>query len=174
MTMVCEETDLAQVDIELGGYKFHMKRKVGAGAKAAAAEPLEAAPAPAAPAPAPATPFAAAAEPSASGNGFFSAAEGEGLHIEMIKSPKVGVMRRGRGKGPPAVEEGDDVKKGQVVGYVEQLGTLSPIEAEVAGEVYEVLVDDLEPVEFGQPVLAIVPSFVGIKKGAGSGTGQMA
>ena len=42
MTMVCEETDLAQVDIELGGYKFHMKRKVGAGAKAAAAEPLEA------------------------------------------------------------------------------------------------------------------------------------
>ena len=138
---------------------------------AAAAVGTAPAPAPAAPAPAPAAPAPAA---DTSNNSIFSGGDAnEGLQVDTINSNKVGVMRMSNGRAPAAVELGATIKKGQVVCWVEQLGTLSPIKSEVAGEVYEILVKDLEPVEFGEPLFTIVPSFVGIKKGAGSGTGQM-
>eukprot|EP01026_Neomeris_dumetosa_P033208 TRINITY_DN26451_c0_g1_i4.p2 TRINITY_DN26451_c0_g1~~TRINITY_DN26451_c0_g1_i4.p2 ORF type:complete len:123 (+),score=26.04 TRINITY_DN26451_c0_g1_i4:31-369(+) len=83
-----------------------------------------------------------------------------------VAAPKVGVLRRGRyvkgkriGKGD-LINEGDEVKKGQVMCYVEQLGTHIPVEAPQAGEVVMIF-EDGTPVEYLQSVAEIAPFFGG-------------
>jgi len=85
----------------------------------------------------------------------------------LLGAPKVGVMRRGRyvkgkpvGKGP-VVEIGATIKKGQVLGFVEQLGTFVAIEAPQAGELVAFLADEGAPVEYGEPICEIAPYFSG-------------
>ncbi|XP_074285186.1 uncharacterized protein LOC141610825 [Silene latifolia] len=90
----------------------------------------------------------------------------EGLVV--IQSPKVGFFRRCRtikGKrAPPACKEKQTVKEGQVICYIDQIGWEAPIESDVSGEVLKFLCEDGEPVGFGDPIIAILPSFPGIKK----------
>jgi biotin carboxyl carrier protein len=78
-----------------------------------------------------------------------------------VTSPKVGLFRQGRtvkGKsGPPLCAEGQVVKKGQVVCYLEQLGTQQPVEADIDGKVEKVLFKDGEPVGYGDRLIAIRP-----------------
>ena len=50
------------------------------------------------------------------------------------------------------------VKKGQVLCIVEAMKLMNEIEAEVAGKVVEVLVENGQPVEFGQPLFRIEPA----------------
>lgn len=57
--------------------------------------------------------------------------------------------------GAPFVRIGDRVEAGQTVGIVEAMKLLNPVSAEFGGEVIEVLVDDAEPVEFGQGLVRI-------------------
>ncbi|KAI3738552.1 hypothetical protein L2E82_28588 [Cichorium intybus] len=56
------------------------------------------------------------------------------------------------------------VKEGQVICYVDQLGGDLPIESDVGGQVIKILRDDCEPVGHGDALIAILPSFPGIKK----------
>ncbi|KAF2323257.1 hypothetical protein GH714_034357 [Hevea brasiliensis] len=56
------------------------------------------------------------------------------------------------------------VKEGQVICYIEQLGGEIPIESDVSGEVIKILREDGEPVGYGDALIAILPSFPGIKK----------
>jgi biotin carboxyl carrier protein len=63
-----------------------------------------------------------------------------------------------------AIWQGQVIREGQVVCYLEQLGTQQPVEAEMSGEVMKVLWEDGEPVGYGDPLIAIRPSFPGIKK----------
>lgn len=97
---------------------------------------------------------------------FAERATDEGL--VMISSPRVGVFRRSRtikGKrAPPSCKEKQIVKEGQVICYIEQLGGELPVESDVSGEVVKILLQDGEPVGYGDPVIAILPSFPGIKK----------
>ncbi|CAH1422554.1 unnamed protein product [Lactuca virosa] len=90
----------------------------------------------------------------------------EGLTI--IHSPRVGYFKRSRtikGKrAPPSCKEKQIVKEGQVVCYVEQLGGELPIESDVAGEVVKFLCEDGAAVGYGDALIAILPSFPGIKK----------
>ncbi|XP_021912099.1 uncharacterized protein LOC110825878 isoform X2 [Carica papaya] len=90
----------------------------------------------------------------------------EGLVI--LQSPKVGFFRRSRtikGKrAPPACKEKQTVKEGQVICYVEQLGAEIPIESDISGEVVKILREDGEPVGYNDALIAILPSFPGIKK----------
>lgn len=167
--MVCE-SKIAALDIELGGMSVSFRRSAGSAPVAAAAPPAAA---PAAPAPAPAPLPIEAELNGSSGSSLFDDDGTFEDNLDMVTTTKVGVLRRGR-RGEVLVSEGDQVKKGQTVAFVEQLGTLHAVESTVAGEVVEVYGEDGEPVEFGQPIFGLVPSFVGIKKGAGSGTGQMA
>lgn len=51
------------------------------------------------------------------------------------------------------------IKKGQTLAYIEQMGTYWPLESPQAGEVVEFLAQDGQPVEYGEPVLVIVPFF---------------
>ncbi|XP_009628996.1 uncharacterized protein [Nicotiana tomentosiformis] len=90
----------------------------------------------------------------------------EGLVI--IQSPRVGYFRRSRtikGKrAPPSCKEKQQVKEGQVVCFIEQLGGELPVESDVSGEVIKILQKDGEPVGYGDPLISILPSFPGIKK----------
>ncbi len=55
------------------------------------------------------------------------------------------------------------VKKGQVLCIVEAMKLMNEIESEVAGKVAEVLVQNAQPVEFGQPLFRIEPACKGLR-----------
>lgn len=96
---------------------------------------------------------------------FLDKAADEGLVI--IQSPKVGFFRRSRtikGKrASPSCKEKQKVEEGQVICYIEQLGGELPIESDVSGEVIKILREDGDPVGYGDALVAILPSFPGIK-----------
>ncbi|MGI5216221.1 acetyl-CoA carboxylase biotin carboxyl carrier protein, partial [Plantactinospora sp. CA-290183] len=76
-----------------------------------------------------------------------------------VLAPMVGTYYQAAEPGGAAfVEVGDKVERGQVVGIVEAMKLMNEVVAEQAGRVVEVLVVDGEPVEFGQPLIALVPA----------------
>jgi len=78
----------------------------------------------------------------------------EKLHV--IKSPLVGTFYRAPAPGaPPFVEEGDIVSPGQVLCIIEALKVMNEIESDVKGKVVKILVENGEPVEYGQPLFLI-------------------
>ena len=58
-------------------------------------------------------------------------------------------------KAPSLINVGDRVKVGQVVGTIQSLNVLNEVESLVAGRVVEIFVQDGQPVEYGQPLMAI-------------------
>jgi acetyl-CoA carboxylase biotin carboxyl carrier protein len=80
----------------------------------------------------------------------------EGLFT--VRSPLVGTFYRSPSPdAKPFVEVDDTVTKGQVICIVEAMKLLNEIEAECAGRVVAVLVDNGRPVEFGEPLFEIEP-----------------
>jgi acetyl-CoA carboxylase biotin carboxyl carrier protein len=74
----------------------------------------------------------------------------------IVKSPMVGTFYRSPSPGAKAfVEVGQAVKPGDTLCIIEAMKLLNEIEAEVAGEVTEVLVENGQPVEYGQPLFVI-------------------
>ena len=73
-----------------------------------------------------------------------------------INSPMVGTFYRSPSPGSaPFVEVGQSVKPGDVICIVEAMKMMNQIEADSAGVVEAILVEDGEPVEFGQPLVSI-------------------
>lgn len=80
-------------------------------------------------------------------------AEPEG-HI--VKSPMVGTFYRASAPGnPPFVEVGSTIKEGDTLCIIEAMKLLNEIDSDVAGIVKQVLVENGQPVEFGQPLFVI-------------------
>ena len=76
-----------------------------------------------------------------------------------ITSPIVGTFYRSPSPDADAcVEEGDIVKKGQVLCIVEAMKLMNEIESEVNGRVMKILAESTKPVEYGQPLFLIDPS----------------
>ena len=74
----------------------------------------------------------------------------------VIKSPLVGTFYRAPSPGaPPFVEEGDMVSKGQVLCIIEALKVMNEIESDVDGRVAKILVENGQPVEYGQELFYI-------------------
>jgi acetyl-CoA carboxylase biotin carboxyl carrier protein len=114
----------------------------------------------AAPAPAPAAaPPPAAAQPAAGGeaeSGSSDSAEGGLPSGYVVESPMVGTFYRASAPGAPSfVEEGQQVQIGETVCIIEAMKILNQIEAEVAGTVKAILVENGTPVEFGEPLMII-------------------
>ena len=85
-----------------------------------------------------------------------AAAEKPGL---VVTSPFVGTFYRTPAPDqPPFVEVGSVVKKGQVLCIVEAMKLMNEIEAEAAGRITEILVDNGQPVEFGQALFRVEPA----------------
>jgi acetyl-CoA carboxylase biotin carboxyl carrier protein len=115
-----------------------------------------AAPAPM-PAPAPATVYAAPA-PTAAGSATAAAPAPapEEPKGHVVKSPMVGTFYRAASPGAkPFVELGQAVKPGDTLCIIEAMKLLNEIEAEVAGTVKEILVENGQAVEYGQPLFVI-------------------
>ncbi|MEC8112978.1 MAG: acetyl-CoA carboxylase biotin carboxyl carrier protein [Pseudomonadota bacterium] len=75
----------------------------------------------------------------------------------VVSSPMVGTFYRSPSpSSPPFVEVGTHVKAGDVVCIVEAMKMMNQIEAEKAGIIEAILVNDGEPVEFDQPLVTIV------------------
>ncbi|KAK8608537.1 hypothetical protein V6N13_023958 [Hibiscus sabdariffa] len=173
---VCDTTSIAEFELKLGGFRLYIVRDL-----AGKSEPL---PVIASPPPvsvranktveapesngAVSTSLAITKPLSSSGRieSFLDKAADEGLVI--LRSPKVGFFRRSRtikGKrAPPSCKEKQIVKEGQVLCYIEQLGGVFPIESDVSGEVIKILREDGDSVGYGDALIALLPSFPGIKK----------
>ena len=100
----------------------------------------------AAPAPAAAAPVAAA--PAA-----------ENANYITVKSPMIGTFYRKPSPDKPMfVEVGSTISKGDVVCVIEAMKLFNEIESEVSGKIVKILVDDMSPVEFDQPLFIVDPS----------------
>jgi acetyl-CoA carboxylase biotin carboxyl carrier protein len=76
--------------------------------------------------------------------------------IVTIKSPIVGTFFRSSSPDAvPYVEVGDVVKKGQVLCIIEAMKLMNEIESEVDGKVIEILLENAQPVEYGEPLFRI-------------------
>ena len=76
-----------------------------------------------------------------------------------ITSPMVGTFYRAPAPNePPFVEVGDRISNGQTVCIVEAMKLMNDIDAEVAGEVMEIVIANGDPVEYGQTLMWINPS----------------
>ena len=75
-----------------------------------------------------------------------------------LTSPMVGTFYRSPAPSePPFAEVGDRIKTGQTVCIIEAMKLMNEIEAEVSGQIVEILVQNAEPVEYGQPLMRINP-----------------
>lgn len=137
-----EESGIAELEIREGEESVRISRhsKIDMPlVSAAAPTPVVAPPAPAAAAP---TPEPAAAEPEISGH--------------VIKSPMVGTFYRAPSPGAKAfVEVGQRVSVGDTLCIVEAMKLLNQIESDKAGIVKAILVENEQPVEYGQPLFVI-------------------
>jgi len=79
-----------------------------------------------------------------------------GENIYVVESPIVGTFYRAPAPGAePFVKEGDFVEKGQTLCIIEALKVMNEIESEVSGKVVKILVENGQPVEYGQPLFHI-------------------
>jgi acetyl-CoA carboxylase biotin carboxyl carrier protein len=76
-----------------------------------------------------------------------------------IKSPMIGTFYRKPSPDKPSfVEVGTSIAKGDVLCVVEAMKLFNEIEAEISGKIVKILVDDMSPVEFDQPLFLVDPS----------------
>ena len=76
----------------------------------------------------------------------------------MVKSPIVGTFYESPSPGsPPFVKAGDAVEAGQVLCIIEAMKLMNEIESDMAGEIVKRLVNNSQPVEYGQALFAIRP-----------------
>ncbi|XVE69494.1 hypothetical protein DITRI_Ditri09bG0156400 [Diplodiscus trichospermus] len=179
---VCDETQIAELKMKIGDFEMHVKRNVGATkAPLSNISPTTAPPIPTKPmneaaavAPPPSPPKPSSEKSTPFKNVAFgkssklAALEASGSNnYVLVPSPIVGTFRRGRTvkgkKQPPICKEGDLIKEGQVIGFLDQFGTELPVKSDVAGEVLKLLFDDGEAVGYGDPLIAVLPSFPGIQ-----------
>jgi len=134
---ILTETGLSEIEVERGDLKIRVAKTL----TGVAAPLLAAAPAPAAAAPA-SLPAAAPAPVRAAG--------------DTVNSPMVGTVYLQPQPGSPAfVKVGDTVQAGQTLFIVEAMKTMNPIPAPKGGRIVEILVEDAQPVEFGEPLAVI-------------------
>ena len=107
------------------------------------------------PAVAPAPPPAAVPTPSTPP----PAAPAARADLQTITAPMVGTFYRASAPGEaPFVEVGGRIKRGQTVCILEAMKLMNELEAEVEGEVVEILVENGTPVEFGQALMRVKPA----------------
>ncbi|MGA1263179.1 MAG: acetyl-CoA carboxylase biotin carboxyl carrier protein [Prochlorothrix sp.] len=144
------QTDISELTLKANDFELVVRRGAMPGS------PVQAvvAPPPVAPIVVPATPAAPvpvpapAAPPSSRPDNW----------VEVV-SPMVGTFYRAPApEEPPFVSVGDRVKTGQTVCIIEAMKLMNELEAEISGEIVEILVENGKPVEFNQPLMRIIPS----------------
>ena len=144
-----EESGIAELEITEGEEKVRISRS---GAVPAAPVTMNVQAAPAAPASAPIA-LPAASEPGVAPSDEANAGLPAG-HV--LKAPMVGTFYRASAPGAkPFVDLGQTVAVGEVVCIIEAMKLLNEIEADHAGTIKAILVENGQPVEYGQPLFVI-------------------
>jgi acetyl-CoA carboxylase biotin carboxyl carrier protein len=132
LTKLLESNNLTEIEVQRGDQRVRVAR----GGTVYAS-----------PAPAPAAAPAAVPVPAATDH-----AKNPGV----VNSPMVGTVYRAPEPGTkPFVDEGSEVSAGQTLLIVEAMKTMNAIPAPRAGKVTKILIDDGQPVEFGEPLLIL-------------------
>ncbi len=131
LAKLLEETGLTEIAIEQNGVSLRVARNVTAAApRTRSAEPAMPAP------------TAAPIDPA--------------QHPGLVASPMVGTAYLGPAPGArPFVEVGSQVKAGDTLVIIEAMKTMNQIPAPRAGTVIQIVVEDGQPVEYGQPLMII-------------------
>jgi acetyl-CoA carboxylase biotin carboxyl carrier protein len=143
LAALLKETELTEIEIEQNDFRIRISRHgPAAPTHVTYGEPPRAVEAPQAPASAGAEPAKSLADPA--------------RHPGCVPSPMVGtVYRASDPKVKPFVEVGDEVKAGQTILIVEAMKHMNEVGAPRAGRIVEILVEDGQPVEYGQPLMII-------------------
>ena len=146
---IVQSHDISEIEIKEGDTNIRItKNKEPVIMQAPAQQVVQAAPAAA---PAPAQPQVSA--PDAESTAPAAAAEESGF---VVKSPMVGTFYAAPAPdADPFVQVGDHVNAGDTLCIIEAMKIMNPIEAEVSGTIKKILVQNAEPVEFGQPLFII-------------------
>lgn len=141
-----EERGLEEFELERKGLRIRVKRRAAHAPPPVFENYLPASPEPAR--------MDGGAPVSAEGEGEL---RGEDTHI--VKSPIVGTFYASpRPDAPPFIKLGDTVQMGQVLCVIEAMKLMNEIEADVAGEIVRIYVENAQPVEYGESLFAIRPS----------------
>jgi acetyl-CoA carboxylase biotin carboxyl carrier protein len=127
--------DLAELEVEQGGARIRVVRERAAGRVAVPrAEGV------------PTAVVAPASEPAVA------------AHLVRVDAPMVGTFYRAPGPDAnPFVQEGDTVKEGQVLCIIEAMKLMNEIESKASGRIVKILVENAQPVEFGQGLFLVEP-----------------
>lgn len=135
LAKLLDETNLGEIEMADGDRKIRVARG-------------GAAPPPSNPVPVAAAPIAA--------NAAIPATNDTSKHPGAVKSPMVGTAYLSPEPGKPVfVNIGDKITAGQTLLIIEAMKTFNPIKAPKAGTVAQVLIDNAQPVEFGQPLMIV-------------------
>ncbi|SHF58231.1 oxaloacetate decarboxylase, alpha subunit [Desulfofundulus australicus DSM 11792] len=137
-----DQTDIAELSLESAGVRVAIRK---AGAQGIIPAPEKEAP----PVPVQAREAAAPPAPEREKNVDISG-------LTVIRSPMVGTFYRAPAPdAPPFVQVGDQVTKGQILCIIEAMKLMNEIESEVSGEIVDILVENGQPVEYGQELFLI-------------------
>ncbi|MAY41605.1 MULTISPECIES: acetyl-CoA carboxylase biotin carboxyl carrier protein [unclassified Neptuniibacter] len=137
-----EESNINEIEIKEGEESVRISR----------GSQVVAAPYPTAPVAAPVAPAPVAAAPAVE-----AAPEAPVSNGHVVKSPMVGTFYTAPSPSSPAfIEVGKTVKAGDVICIVEAMKMMNQIEADKAGVIEAILVEDGQPVEYDQPIVTIV------------------
>ncbi|MEO1180460.1 MAG: acetyl-CoA carboxylase biotin carboxyl carrier protein [Cyanobacteria bacterium J06636_28] len=152
-----DQTDIAELTLKNPSFELTLRKATAPSqsvvlAPDAAVQPVVPSPPPTLTAPPAAEPAAVAAAPAAPPATTTS-------DLYEITSPMVGTFYRSPAPDEsPFVDTGDRIKTGQTVCIIEAMKLMNELEAEVSGEIVEILVQNAEPVEFGQPLMRVKQS----------------
>jgi acetyl-CoA carboxylase biotin carboxyl carrier protein len=133
LSELLQEMGLTEIEYEAGGHRIRVAR----GAVAPAAAPVLAPPA--------AAPAAAGEAPAA-----------EAVPANAVTAPMVGTAYTAPEPGAaPFVSVGDSVKEGQTLLIIEAMKVMNQIPSPRAGKVTQILIEDGQPVEYGEPLLIL-------------------
>ena len=145
-----DESDVAELDLKSEDWELSIRK----GTQGTVVIPQASAPmAPAMPAAMPVMPAAPPAAPAAP-----SPPPMADRKLVEITSPMVGTFYRSPApEEPPFVSVGDSIGNGQTVCIIEAMKLMNELEAEVNGKIVDILVENAEPVEFGQVLMRVDP-----------------
>ena len=142
LAKILNDTDLTEIEMKKGDLKIRVSKSSGTVMQTAMPAQMAM--------PTAAAPVATATAP------VEAAPDDMSNHPGVVKSPMVGTAYiRPSPDADPFVKVGESVKEGDTVMLVEAMKTFNPITAEKSGTVTHVLVEDAQPVEFGEPLFVI-------------------
>lgn len=143
LAAILREADLGEIEIEQGGLRIKVVKPEAKTVHMAQAY---------APAPAAAAPSAAAAAAAAAPAGKAALRD----HPGAVKSPMVGTVYLQAEEGAAKfVKVGDTVNAGATLLLIEAMKTFNPVTAPKSGKVIQILAENQQPVEFGEPLVII-------------------